>query len=83
MDAFVWNQTYGPLHWPRKGHVVMTVDAGTADYWKAEDLDVFNGTAWVAGSVGSGPLPRADARGARRLVPGDQGPDRPGCSPRT
>ena len=60
VDAFVWNQTYGPLHWPRKGHVVMTVDARSGDYWKAEDLDVFNGTAWVAGTAGSGPLPAPD-----------------------
>ncbi len=57
LDAFVWNETYGPLHWPRKGHVVMTVDAKTGDYWKAENLDIFNGFAWVAGTVTSVRLP--------------------------
>ena len=57
VDAFAWNQTYGPLHWPRKGHVVMTVAARSGDYWKAENLDVFNGRAWVAGTVNPGRLP--------------------------
>ena len=60
VDAFAWNQTYGPLHWPRRGHVVLTVRARAADYWKAEDLDVFNGTAWTAGAIGGGPLPAPD-----------------------
>ncbi|MGI9185541.1 MAG: transglutaminase-like domain-containing protein [Solirubrobacteraceae bacterium] len=57
VDAFVWNETYGPLHWPRQGHVVMTVDAKTRDYWKAENLDIFNGHAWVRGTVSSARLP--------------------------
>jgi len=61
VDAFVWNQTYGPLHWPRKGHVVMTVHARSGDYWKAENLDVFNGRAWVAGTVNPGRLPAPSA----------------------
>src|SRR5450755_258692 len=50
IDSFNWNQTYGPLHWPHAGHVVMTVAAKTGDYWKAEDLDTFNGYAWVQGA---------------------------------
>ncbi|MDQ6834955.1 MAG: transglutaminase-like domain-containing protein [Actinomycetota bacterium] len=58
LDAFEWNQRYGPLHWPRTGHTVMTVAATRADYWKAEDLDVFNGYGWVAGPVDSSPLPQ-------------------------
>ena len=76
VDAFVWNETYGPLHWPRKGRVVMTVDARTGDYWKAENLDVFNGRAWVAGTVSAAPA--AVARHGRRecLVTDDQGPHR-------
>jgi protein-glutamine gamma-glutamyltransferase len=55
VDAFDWNQTYGPLHWPHVGHQVMTVAAKTGDYWKAENLDVFNGIDWVAGTTTSGP----------------------------
>jgi transglutaminase-like putative cysteine protease len=57
VESFDWNQRYGPLRWPHDGRVVMTVTAAHGNYWKAEDLDVFNGYAWVAGSVGSTPLP--------------------------
>lgn len=55
VDAFDWNQTYGPLHWPHAGHQVMTVRAKTPDYWKAENLDFFDGTDWVAGTTGNQP----------------------------
>jgi transglutaminase-like putative cysteine protease len=48
LDAFDWNQSYGPLNWPHVGHRVLEVHAARGDYWKAEDLDLFNGTAWVA-----------------------------------
>jgi transglutaminase-like putative cysteine protease len=51
LDAFDWNQTYGPLNWPHSGHPVLQVNATRADYWKAENLDVFNGYAWVAGAT--------------------------------
>ncbi|HEY3728904.1 MAG TPA: transglutaminase-like domain-containing protein [Solirubrobacteraceae bacterium] len=61
IDAFNWNQTYGPLHWPRAGHEVLTVSARRGDYWKAEDLDFFNGFAWQAGSNAVSPaLPSPD-----------------------
>jgi transglutaminase-like putative cysteine protease len=49
--AFDWNQTYGPLHWPHKGHQVLTVRALTPDYWKAENLDIFNGVDWIQGAT--------------------------------
>ena len=48
-ESFDWNQTYGPLTWPQHGQVMFTVRAHTGDYWKAEDLTWFTGTAWVAG----------------------------------
>ncbi len=52
VDSFNWNQTYGPLRWPQTGHEVFSVAAGTAgDYWKAEDLDTFNGYRWVGESA--------------------------------
>ena len=62
IDAFDWNQTYGPLHWPHSGHTVLTVEAEHADYWKAEDLDVFNGYAWQSEqqSRSAGALPAPD-----------------------
>jgi transglutaminase-like putative cysteine protease len=57
VDQFAWNQSYGPLRWPQTGHLVLTVTAPRADYWKAEDLDVFDGRGWRAGAVSGGPLP--------------------------
>jgi transglutaminase-like putative cysteine protease len=57
---FDWNQTYGPLRWPQTGHVVMTVRAQHPDYWKAEDLDLFDGVRWrygTASAVASLPPP--------------------------
>jgi transglutaminase-like putative cysteine protease len=59
VDTFNWNQTYGPLRWPQTGHEVFTVAASQADrdYWKAEDLDTFNGYSWVAGLAPQPPLP--------------------------
>jgi LPXTG-motif cell wall-anchored protein len=60
VDSFNWNQTYGPLRWPQTGHEVFTVTAGRSDgdYWKAEDLDTFNGTSWVAGLPPQPTLPQ-------------------------
>jgi transglutaminase-like putative cysteine protease len=53
-ESFNWNQTYGPLSWPQHGQVMFTVRAQTGDYWKAEDLTTFNGTAWVEGPTVNG-----------------------------
>jgi hypothetical protein len=60
VDTFNWNQTYGPLRWPQTGHEVFTVAASQSDgdYWKAEDLDTFNGTSWVAGLPPQPTLPQ-------------------------
>jgi len=49
LAAFEWNQTYGPLRWPQKGSEVLSVRAKTGHYWKAENLNDFNGIAWVQG----------------------------------
>ncbi|HTU95539.1 MAG TPA: transglutaminase domain-containing protein [Solirubrobacteraceae bacterium] len=59
VDTFNWNQTYGPLRWPQNGHEVFTVTTSRShgDYWKAEDLDTFNGTSWVVGSPPGPALP--------------------------
>jgi transglutaminase-like putative cysteine protease len=67
IDSFNWNQTYGPLHWPRAGHQVLTVTAKRGDYWKAEDLDFFNGYAWQAGTDSIAPaLPSPDHAALQR-----------------
>jgi len=60
-ESFDWSQHYGPLKWPRTGHAVLDVQARQPDYWKAEDLDSFDGTGWVAGASGdAGPSLGAD-----------------------
>jgi transglutaminase-like putative cysteine protease len=51
-ERFSWRQTYGRLDWPRSGDTVLSVHAQFGSYWKAENLDVFNGRAWVEGAVG-------------------------------
>ena len=53
VDTFDWNQSYGPLNWPRVGREIIDVKAARPDYWKAEDLDMFNGVAWTQGTVDS------------------------------
>ncbi len=50
-EAFDWSQRYGPLHWPRTGREVLDVQAAKPEYWKAENLDAFDGRGWVADSV--------------------------------
>jgi hypothetical protein len=51
VDTFDWSQTYGPIAWPRKGRAVLDVAGSRAEYWKAENLDVFDGREWTTGSV--------------------------------
>lgn len=46
-ERFNWNQTYGPLDWPREGRTVLLVKAAFPAYWKAEALDLFDGREWV------------------------------------
>ena len=64
LASFQWNQTYGPLRWPQKGNEVLSVHAKTGHYWKAENLDDFDGTAWVQGPPT--PLPAPGATGGQR-----------------
>jgi protein-glutamine gamma-glutamyltransferase len=44
---FSWKQSYGPIDWPRNGNEVMRVTSSEPLYWKARNLDVFDGTAWT------------------------------------
>ncbi|MFL5824221.1 MAG: transglutaminase family protein [Solirubrobacteraceae bacterium] len=50
VETFDWVPAYGPLHWPRVGRTVLEVQAAHAEYWKAENLDVFDGQGWSAAS---------------------------------
>jgi transglutaminase-like putative cysteine protease len=43
---FDWSQSYGPIDWPRDGNEVMRVKSAKPHYWKARDLDTFDGVSW-------------------------------------
>jgi LPXTG-motif cell wall-anchored protein len=45
--AFSWDHTYGPLDWPRDGRELLRVRASRRPaYWKAANLDGFDGVRW-------------------------------------
>ncbi len=50
LDAFNWTQSYGPFSWPRNARTVLNITAQRPDYWKAENLDLFNGLGWAQGA---------------------------------
>ena len=45
--SFRWDQSYGPLDWPQKGTLLMEVSSEKAHYWKATNLDTFDGVRWT------------------------------------
>ncbi|MFL5821440.1 MAG: transglutaminaseTgpA domain-containing protein [Solirubrobacteraceae bacterium] len=45
--TFQFEHRYGPMRWPRDGRELFRVRAAHRAYWKAVDLDVFDGTRWV------------------------------------
>ena len=44
---FDWSQSYGPLDWPRTGREVLRIQSPVQTYWKAQNLDGFDGVRWV------------------------------------
>jgi protein-glutamine gamma-glutamyltransferase len=66
VDAFSWQQSYGPLQWPTRGQPVLEVKAVHPEYWKAEDLNIFDGTGWETGDLGRSPPASAISAAARR-----------------
>ena len=50
--AFSWEHSYGPLDWPRDGRELLRVKARRPAYWKALNLDRFDGRRWVRSSGG-------------------------------
>ena len=46
--AFSWDHSYGPLDWPRDGRELLRVKAKHPAYWKATNLDLFDGRRWRA-----------------------------------
>ena len=67
LDGFEWAQGYGPVDWPRNGRVVLQISATRPEYWKAENLDVFDGVGWAEATVDDlTPLPNPDASAVRK-----------------
>ena len=46
--TYSWDQSYGPITWPRRGTTLMFVKARRPYYWKAQSLDSFDGVRWIA-----------------------------------
>lgn len=44
---FDWSQSYGPLDWPRTGREVVRIKSPVQTYWKAQNLDGFDGVRWT------------------------------------
>ena len=65
---YVWDQTYKPLHWPKKRTVVMEVHSPIPLYWKAAVLTVFDNDHWTQGGAG-GSIPLASQQGGSFTIP--------------
>ncbi len=63
---YVWNQSYKPLHWPKKKTVVMEVNSPIPLYWKAAVLSDFGDDHW---SQGREAIPLANQVGGSYIVP--------------
>ncbi len=45
---FDFSHRYGPIDWPRDGRELLRIRARRATYWKAENIDEFDGRRWRA-----------------------------------
>jgi hypothetical protein len=61
--GYVWNQDYGPLHWPKQTTTVFQVQSAHPHYWKAGVLTVFDGTHWVSSPATQASYHATDAIG--------------------
>jgi hypothetical protein len=48
-EAFSWTHSYGPMTWSRDGREMLRIKASTPAYWKATNLDEFDGVRWRTG----------------------------------
>ncbi len=69
---FSWAQQYGPIDWPRDGNEVMRVKSDEPHYWKAANLERFDGTSFTDGGplLRGGDDPELDMREDWRNQPG-------------
>ena len=52
--TFSWEHSYTGLNWPRDGRELLRISARQPAYWKAENLDVFDGDRWLRSQVNYG-----------------------------
>jgi len=66
--TFSWDHNYNGLNWPRDGRELLRVAAQRPAYWKAQNLDIFDGEKWVRSRMGSTTpdVPEDDARLVQR-----------------
>ncbi len=57
--SFDWDHDYAGFVWPRDGRELLRITSRQRAYWKAEDLDLFDGTEWVRNPVLAGVTPAA------------------------
>jgi hypothetical protein len=48
-EAFSWTHSYGPMTWSRDGRELLRIKASVPAYWKATNLDEFDGVRWRTG----------------------------------
>jgi protein-glutamine gamma-glutamyltransferase len=70
--SFSWDHDYRPLKWPRDGRELLRVKAQRPAYWKAENLDSFEGATWqrsefVLAPDEQVPATPGDRRGRQRI----------------
>jgi transglutaminase-like putative cysteine protease len=68
--TFSWDHSYDGLNWPRDGRELMRVTARRPAYWKAENLDIFDGEKWVRSQLGTDTpeVPSGNERIVRRFT---------------
>ena len=59
--GYVWNQDYGPLHFPKATTTVFEVTSSQPHYWKAGVLTFFNNNRWVAANALQSPYHQQNA----------------------
>jgi transglutaminase-like putative cysteine protease len=64
--SFDWSQAYGPLDWPRTGREVLRVRSPVRTYWKAQNLDLFDGLRWIRSAPQEPRQPDAEVPAAAR-----------------
>ena len=45
-ESFSWDQSYGPLDWPRSGKALLEVKSAAPHYWRTAVLREFDGFRW-------------------------------------